>query len=95
VCFGSVNSFYSRPFEVNQNGTLRRLSRNETIQSQSSTEIRAWKSPPIAATIEVMLQIGLFAMHVLEVMFFVGLVGSSVVVLISFVEDAQELFGED
>jgi hypothetical protein len=42
-----------------------------------------------------MLQIGLFAMHVLEVMFFVGLVGSSVVVLISFVEDAQELFGED
>jgi len=34
-------------------------------------------------------------MHVLEVMFFVGLVGSSVVVLISFVEDAQELFGED
>ena len=42
-----------------------------------------------------MLQIGLFAMHFLEVMFFVGLVGSSVVVLISFVEDAQELFGED
>jgi hypothetical protein len=42
-----------------------------------------------------MLQLGLFAMHFLEVMFFVGLAGSSVVVLISFVEDAQELFGED
>jgi len=43
----------------------------------------------------VMFQIGLFAMHVLEVMFFVGLIGSSIVVIISFVEDAQELFGED
>ncbi len=42
-----------------------------------------------------MLQFGLFAMHVLEVMFFVGLAGSSIVVIISFVEDAQELFGED
>jgi hypothetical protein len=42
-----------------------------------------------------MFQIGLFAMRLLEVMFFVGLVGSSVVVLISFVEDAQELFGDD
>jgi len=31
----------------------------------------------------------------LEVMFFSGLVGSSVVVLISFVEDAKELFGKD
>lgn len=95
MCFGSVNSFHSRPFEGNQNGTLNRLSGNETIQHQSSTEIRAWKSQPIAATIEVMLQLGLFAMHFLEVMFFVGLAGSSVVVLISFVEDAQELFGED
>jgi hypothetical protein len=45
-------------------------------------------------TIGVM-QIALFAMHVLELMFFVGLVGSSVVVLISFVEDGKELFGKD
>jgi len=28
-------------------------------------------------------------------MFFVGLLGSSLVVLISFVEDAKELFGKD
>jgi hypothetical protein len=28
-------------------------------------------------------------------MFFVGLIGSSVVVLISFVEDGKELFGKD
>jgi hypothetical protein len=33
-------------------------------------------------------------MEVLTVMFFVGLAGSSVVVIISFVEDLQELFGE-
>ena len=41
------------------------------------------------------MQIAIFAMHVLELMFFVGLVGSSVVVLISFVEDGKELFGGD
>ena len=33
------------------------------------------------------------AMRVLEVMFFVGLAGSAVVVIISFIEDAKELFG--
>ena len=43
----------------------------------------------------VYMALGLFAMHVLEVMFFVGLAGSAVVVAISFVEDIQELFGED
>jgi hypothetical protein len=37
----------------------------------------------------------IFGIRVLEVMFFVGMVGSSVVVLISFVEDAKELFGKD
>ena len=35
-----------------------------------------------------------FAMDALTVMFFVGLAGSSVVVIISFVEDLKELFGE-
>jgi hypothetical protein len=37
----------------------------------------------------------IIAMRILEVMFFLGLAGSSVVVIISFVEDAKELFGED
>ena len=41
------------------------------------------------------MAIGLMAMHVLEVMFFVGMAGSAIVVVISFVEDIQELFGED
>lgn len=36
-----------------------------------------------------------FLMRVLEVMFFLGLAGSTVVVLISFFEDGKELFGKD
>jgi len=48
------------------------------------------------ATIRLMFtQIAIIGMRVLEVMFFVGLAGSTIVVLISFVEDAKELFGED
>jgi hypothetical protein len=39
--------------------------------------------------------LAVFAMRLLEVMFFVGLAGSAVVVLISFVEDGKELFGDD
>jgi hypothetical protein len=39
--------------------------------------------------------LAIFIMRVLEVMFFVGLAGSAVVVLISFYEDAIELFGKD
>jgi hypothetical protein len=35
------------------------------------------------------------AIDVLVVMFFTGLVGSAVVVLISFIEDGRELFGEE
>jgi hypothetical protein len=31
----------------------------------------------------------------LETMFFVGLAGSTVVVIISFIEDAKELFGDE
>jgi hypothetical protein len=42
-----------------------------------------------------MLQFAIIAMRVLEVMFFVGLAGSSVIVFLSFVEDGKELFGKD
>lgn len=42
-----------------------------------------------------MLAFGLFLVRALTVLFFVGLVGSAVVVLISFVEDFQELFSPD
>ena len=36
-----------------------------------------------------------WGMRVLEMMFFIGLAGSSIVVLISFVEDAKELTGDE
>jgi hypothetical protein len=41
------------------------------------------------------MQLAVFAMRLLEVLFFVGLVGSAVVVIISFIEDGKELFGKD
>jgi hypothetical protein len=52
------------------------------------------RKPPEPATI-ITMQLFLIAMRVLEAMFFFGLIGSSVVVLISFWEDAIELFGKD
>jgi len=41
------------------------------------------------------MQIALIAMRVLEVMFFFGLAGSAIVVVISFVEDGKELFSKE
>jgi len=37
------------------------------------------------------MAVALFLMRVLEVMFFVGIAGSSIVVIISFIEDIKEL----
>jgi hypothetical protein len=39
--------------------------------------------------------VAIFAMRVLETMFFVGLAGSAIVVAISFIEDGKELFGKN
>jgi hypothetical protein len=39
--------------------------------------------------------LGILLMRALEVIFFVGMAGSAVVVAISFVEDLNELFGAD
>jgi len=36
-----------------------------------------------------------FVIRLLETMFFVGLAGSAVVVVLSFVEDWKELFGKE
>lgn len=36
-----------------------------------------------------------FGMSLLTILFFVGLAGSSVVVILSFVEDLRELFGSE
>ncbi|MGC9224029.1 MAG: hypothetical protein ACP5E2_08885 [Terracidiphilus sp.] len=39
--------------------------------------------------------LAILGIRVLEVMFFLGLIGSAIVVLISFFEDGKELFGKD
>jgi len=41
------------------------------------------------------MTLALFGMRLLELMFFVGLVGSAIVVLISFFEDAKELVSDE
>jgi hypothetical protein len=41
------------------------------------------------------MMLGILLMRVLEVLFFVGMAGSAIVVAISFVEDTHELFGKD
>jgi len=43
----------------------------------------------------MILAVGKVAIYVLEAMFFLGLAGSAIVVLISFFEDGKELFGKD
>jgi len=41
------------------------------------------------------MAVGVFVIRLMELLFFVGLVGSGIVVLISFVEDGKELIGKD
>jgi hypothetical protein len=41
------------------------------------------------------MALAIFGMRLLEVMFFLGLIGSAIVVVISFIEDGIELFGKD
>jgi hypothetical protein len=39
--------------------------------------------------------LAIVGMRILELMFFLGLAGSAIVVIISFVEDGKELFGKE
>jgi len=41
------------------------------------------------------MTLAILFIRLLEIMFFVGLAGSAIVVLISFFEDFKELIGED
>ena len=41
------------------------------------------------------MSLQLFGMKFLEILFFAGMLGSVVVVLISFVEDSKELLGKE
>jgi hypothetical protein len=60
----------------------------------TSCEHHSAESELNTGTIDSML-LAIFAIRVLELMFFVGLAGSAVVVLISFFEDAKELVGDE
>ena len=72
-----------------------RVSYPDFIAAFSTAQGALWTlSGRKQTTIEYM-HFAIFAMRVLEVMFFAGLAGSAVVVLISFYEDAIELFGRD
>ena len=41
-----------------------------------------------------MLSVAVFCMRLIEVLFFTGVAGSAIVVIISFIEDIHELVGE-
>ena len=41
------------------------------------------------------MSMAVLAMRLMEAMFFLGLVGSAIVVVVSFFEDGKELFGKD
>lgn len=42
-----------------------------------------------------LMHFAIFVIRLLELMFFVGLAGSAIVVFISFIEDGKELFGDE
>jgi hypothetical protein len=42
-----------------------------------------------------MIRVGTFLLYLVTALFLIGLVGSAVVVIISFVEDFRELFSDD
>ena len=74
----------------------RRARRAITAESASKTTFRGENTVGSLETgYNLHMILAVFAMRVLEVMFFTGLVGSAVVVVISFIEDGKELFGKD
>ena len=82
-----------------QNGRciLRRVYRIGRAPAEQSGEGHVQTAASQARKQATIVSMGLaiFAMRLLEVMFFAGLAGSAVVVAISFIEDGKELFGKD
>jgi hypothetical protein len=68
--------------------------RRRSKQQQEPCSHRKTAAAP-ESRYNLFMTFAVYAMRVLEAMFFVGLVGSTVVVIISFVEDGKELFGKD
>jgi hypothetical protein len=66
-----------------------------TAIQRESTIAAASVLAPVAKVYNIqVIEFAKLGMHVLTFLFFVGLAGSSVVVVISFVEDLAELLGE-
>ena len=62
-----------------------------TVAGCFSHEAGKYRTPD---TMEGMLLVAVFFMRLIEIVFFAGIAGSAVVVVISFVEDVHELLGE-
>jgi hypothetical protein len=56
---------------------------------------RSWSSRRGKTATIVFMALAIFGIRLLAIMFFIGLAGSAVVVLISFIEDGKELFGDE
>jgi hypothetical protein len=63
------------------------------VRISVSSKIQSLSEPDQVTITDMLLAI--LGMRLLTLIFFVGLVGSAVVVLISFWEDGKELFGKD
>jgi hypothetical protein len=75
------------------NAARRSLGRAARVNTSHGTQTAAPQAKK-QATI-VFMGLAIYAMRLLEVMFFAGLAGSAAVVAISFIEDGKELFGKD
>lgn len=87
---------FARPLQSFPMG-LSRAEENPATGANPISWLRHKKAEPCPPENDTIcnMHFAVFAMRVLEVMFFVGLAGSSVVVIISFIEDAKELFGKE
>ncbi len=74
---------------------MKRLTRFDMSKRAMSNSSNSAKSAVRKPDTIFLMILAIFGIRLLELMFFVGLVGSAVVVLISFVEDFKELFGEE
>ena len=71
-------------------------SKSKRKSSHGSYGFGSFESPKYHEQVTISdMYLAILGMRILTWMFFVGLVGSAVVVLISFWEDGKELFGKD
>jgi hypothetical protein len=80
----------------NTHRSFREETRGGFAYSRNRNEFAGFESPKNREQVTIIdMFLAILGMRILTLMFFVGLVGSAVVVLISFWEDGKELFGKD